>query len=32
MEIEQNVDARVQMAVEKAMAAAHPGLEQLRRV
>lgn len=29
-EIEQNIDARVQKAVEKAMTAGHPGLEQLR--
>lgn len=32
MEIEQKIDARIQSAVEKAMTAGHPGLEQLRRV
>lgn len=31
MEIEQKIDLRIQTAVEKAMMAAHPGLEQLRR-
>jgi hypothetical protein len=32
MQIEQTIDARIQQAVEKAMMAGHPGLEQLRRV
>ena len=32
MEIEQKIDARIQTAVEKAMLASHPALEQLRRV
>jgi TPP-dependent pyruvate/acetoin dehydrogenase alpha subunit len=31
MEIEQKIDSRIQTAVEKAMLASHPGLEQLRR-
>lgn len=31
MEIEQKIDVRIQTAVEKAMMAGHPGLEQLRR-
>ena len=31
-EIEQEIDVRIQTAVEKAMMASHPGLEQLRRV